>query len=102
MLKRHQILLEDFIVDYAKHNAQKYDISLSEAIRLALCVQYGNWISENYPQFKYPFTPKKLRQRGMGTYGKKRDLEKQHRLLSEIYFETRKAIEFALAQKQEE
>ena len=75
MLKRYQVLLEDFIADYAKYNAEKYDISFSEAIRLALCIQYGNWIAANHPQVKYPFTPQKLKQRGMGTYGKKRNLE---------------------------
>ena len=99
MLKRCQILLEDFLVDYAKHNAEKYDISFSEAIRLALCIQYGTWISENYPKYKFPLTAQKLKTRQFGTYGEKRDLEKQHRLLSEIYFEARKAIEFAISQE---
>lgn len=99
MLKRHQVLLEDFIVDYARHNAQKYDISFSEAIRLALCIQYGNWISEKYPKYKFPFAPKKLKEREPNTYGSKRDLLKHHKLMSDIYYEARKAIEYALARE---
>ena len=102
MLKRHQVLLEDYLVEYIRYNAEKYDISFSEAIRLALCIQYGNWISENYPQIKYPFAPKKLKLRGINTHWEKRDLLKHHKLISDIYFETRKAIEFALAQKKKE
>ena len=96
MLKRYQVLLEDFIVDYAKHNAEKYDISFSEAIRLALCIQYGNWISEKYPEYKFLFTPKKLKVRESNTYGPKRNLLKHHKLISDVYYEARKAIEYAL------
>ena len=46
MLKRHQILLNDWLVEYIKNCSDRYDISFSEVIRLTLCVEMGLLIYE--------------------------------------------------------
>ncbi len=40
MLKRYQVLLPDWLEDYVKLLADKYDLSFSEIIRTIIC----NWI----------------------------------------------------------
>ena len=97
MLKRQQVLLTDYLVDYIKYNAEKFDISFSELLRLSLCVQFGNWIAANYPHCKFDFTQKRISKLLKKIYGKKRREDEHHRLISEVYFETRKAIEYAMA-----
>lgn len=100
MLKRYQILLNDWLADFAKDRADKFDMSFSENIRLGLCIYYGSMIAEIYPEYKFDFTTKKV----MGLIRKyietSKGEEEMHKTLSNIYFETRKAMEYY--NKQEE
>ena len=93
MLKRYQVLLNDWLADFIKDMANKHDMSFSECIRLGLCLYYGSMISELHPDYKFDFSAKKI----VGTIkkhmGTPRNEEEMHRTFSNIYFETRKAIE---------
>ena len=99
MLKRCQVLLSDWLVDYIKDNAEKFDVSFSEVIRLSLCMQFGSWISQNYPNHKFAFDQKKLKKAMQAVYEENGSREDEHKLMSKIYFEARKAIEFALSKE---
>ena len=94
MLKRYQVLINDWLADYLKDVAKLYGISYSEALRLASCLYAGEMANELYPEYKYPFTKKKLKDI-MRAYKEeklsKKDLAK---VMSQIYFESRKALEF--------
>lgn len=94
MLKRYQVLLNDWLADFIRDMSDKHDISFSEAIRLGLCIYYGSMVSELYPDYKFDFSAKKIvgfMNKYMGTA---KNEEEMHKTLSSIYFEARKAMEF--------
>ena len=102
MLKRQQVLLNDWLSDYIKHSACKYDVSFSEVIRLTLCLEMGRNIAKLYPKYKFDITDKELKSMLLPTSGtiQKDDTEKRHKFISKVYFEARKAIEFAMQQEE--
>ena len=94
MLKRYQVLLEDWQADHYKLVAQKYDVSFSEMIRMALCIDIMHATRIAFPKHKWSVDFKLLEdaiknRNIIETEGS----EKFHVFLSKIYFETRKATE---------
>ena len=99
MLKRYQVLLNDWLVDYIKTFAEKYDMSFSEIIRIMLCLQSGAWITSVYPDYKFKINLKEI-EKQLRILNKKKTLEEdEHKLASKIYFEARKAIDFFYTQR---
>ena len=94
MLKRQQILLADWQVEHFKIISQKYDVSFSEMIRMALCMDIMFATKVAFPDHKWSVNVKMLEETI-----KKRDIvgnigeEKFHSFLSKLYFEARKATE---------
>ena len=95
MLKRNQVLLNDWIVDHVKATAKKYDISFSEVIRLLVCLQACSHITMRYPEYKCKIKSSDL-MHVINSMNKTNDLDPEdlHKLFSNIYFESRKAMEF--------
>jgi len=97
MLKRHQVLLDDWLVKHLQDIAKKYDVSFSETIRWALCMHVQRAVSLVHSKRKAKAQEFEKR---LADIIKKRNLkndldeEKIHRLLSDLYYETRKIIEF--------
>jgi len=93
MLKRYQVLLEDWLGDHLAAISEKYDISFSEAIRLVLCLQIPELASIAYPKIK----TKKLKKELVSTIRmqarNKEGRDEFYCLVSHIYFEGRKAVE---------
>jgi hypothetical protein len=100
MLKRNQVLLNDWIVDHAKAIAKKYDISFSEVIRLLVCLQACIHIKMLYPEYNYKIKSSEIAA-VISSTDKKGGLDPEdlHKLFSDIYFESRKAMEFWAAQE---
>ena len=100
MLKRHQILLTDWLGEYARFITKVYDISFSEAVRILMCLGALHAISETEPKFNHTISIKKMFQ-GFKKMGGKRMINEDlfHRNISKIYFEARKAIEFRIKNK---
>lgn len=94
MLKRYQVLLNGWMADFIKEMSSAHDISFSEAVRLGLCVYYGSMISELYPEHKFEYSPKKIVGMIKKNMGTPRNEEEMHKTISNIYFETRKAMEY--------
>jgi hypothetical protein len=94
MLKRYQVLLEDWQADYLKAAAERYDLSFSEMLRAMLCRGALATIGEVQPEYKGKMDVKYLREKANALNKGKIDQEMLHKLLSELYFETRKAIEY--------
>ncbi len=62
MLKRYQVLLTDWIEDYIKLVADKYDISASAASRVHLAIAILYVITALYPDYKPNLENKELRE----------------------------------------
>jgi hypothetical protein len=94
MLKRTQVLLEDWQVEHYKSTAAKYDVSFSEMIRMALCLDIITATRMAFPKYKFKFDVNKLenvvkKQKIVQAMG----IEQFHSFLSKLYFETRKATD---------
>ncbi|MBU1061955.1 MAG: hypothetical protein KJ952_04475 [Candidatus Omnitrophica bacterium] len=96
MLKRYQVLLDEWLARHLQIIAKKYDISFSETIRWCTCMHAGRSISKAYKGTK--FKSEKFDKRHLEIVRKRNkkgivdDIE-VHRFLSDLYYETRKAIE---------
>jgi hypothetical protein len=93
MLKRYQIMLNDWLADFAKERAREYDISFSEAIRIGLCVYYSHILSEQYPECNVDLSCKEMVENLKRYSGTPEQEEEMHKEISRIYFEARKAID---------
>ena len=94
MLKRYQVLLPDWLEDYIKQIAELYDLSFSEILRAEICFSILSSAKLLYPKYKMEITPTEILELSLGQ--KEVEEEEKHRLLSRIYFETRKAVEYML------
>jgi hypothetical protein len=77
--------------------SEEYDISFSEAVRILMCIGTVQAIRELFPQYKNKMTVKRIVGSIRGEKDSKQREEITHKLISQAYFETRKAIEFRLA-----
>jgi len=98
MLKRHQVLLTDWLTDYIRFLSEKYDVSFSEVIRVSLSIFFTEMVSRLYPKYKFPLSKKEMVALFNEVAGKKMSEEEVHRLISKAYFEARKAIEYRISQ----
>ncbi len=101
MLKRYQVLLPDWLEDYIKIGVETYGFSFSELIRLEVCLSILTQIPALHPEYKPRVNLtdilKAINQVSKEGVNKK----KYSRFVSQIYFETRKAVEYRM-QKLEE
>lgn len=95
MLKRNQVLLNDWMVVHTKAIAKKCGISFSEVIRLLVCLQASSHITTLYPEYKCKIKHKNIANI-INSANKKENLDPKdlRKFLSDIYFESRKAMEF--------
>ena len=94
MLKRYQVLLEDWLADFAKEQAETHDTSFSEVVRVALCVYYGIMVSHIYPEYDFRYTPDKIISEMKKHLDDRNVGEIKDKMTSEIYYETRKALDY--------
>ena len=97
MLKRHQVLLEDWQVEYMKTIAENYDISLSEALRLLVSLGTLNIVSLANPEYRMGVSKKEI-ENGIKRFGlASATRDNKHKDLSQLYFEARKGAEYRVA-----
>jgi hypothetical protein len=94
MLKRYQVLLPDWLEDYLKWGVKQTGLSFSEIIRLEICVAVMEMITELHPEYKPNFSLSEIYGAVKSFQKKKIGKEDLNKLASQIYFETRKAIEY--------
>lgn len=92
MQKRYQVFLDDWLADYVRYLCREYDVSFSEVVRIILSVSAGFMVSGIHKKFEYGLDQLKLFK-----VAKDRNSEEMHKLISKIYFEARKAVEFKLS-----
>ena len=101
MLKRYQVLLPDWLGEYIKQLVDKYDLSFSEVIRVEICMAILSAVAEIFPEYKLGITPKEILTQIRKQAEKEMEREDAYRILSKIYFETRKAIEYRANKEKE-
>ena len=101
MQKRIQAVLPDWLEEYINFIAERYDISVSEAIRSQICLAIISLVTEMYPDYDSEFSAKDIYESVKQFDGDKLDREAFLKLLSKTYFEARKAVEFRLKKETE-
>ncbi len=96
MLKRYQILLNSWQAEHYKRVSTKYDVSFSEMVRLALCIDMLKTARINYPDHTIDLNEKELNKIiAAKELEGKIGAERFHSFISKVYFEARKVAELS-------
>ena len=99
MLKRYQVLLPDWLDDYIEDLVDKYDMSFSEVIRVQICCWILHVVPNLYPDYKPGIKLEDIFNKIKNDAQMDMEREEIHRMLSKLYFETRKAVEYRFARE---
>jgi hypothetical protein len=99
VLKKYQVLIPEWLEDYIKYLAERYDLSISEIIRAEICFAVIGQVSHFYPEYKPGISNAEVLETFKSHLGKDFEREEIHRILSKVYFETRKAVEYRLSRE---
>jgi hypothetical protein len=102
MLKRYQVLLPDWLEDYHKFLVDRYDLSFSEVLRIALCIEVLTIVPLLCPDYKPGITAEEISKLIKKKLDDKMDQDELHKFASKIYFEARKAVEHRLAKEKKQ
>jgi len=93
-MKSYQVLLPHWLERYVKKRADLLELGFSEIIRLQICIAILAFQNIRFPEYKTGMSLKHI----SDSYKKiaESDFERDEvlHLCSEIYFETRKALEY--------
>ena len=98
MQKRYQVLLPDWLEVYIKYLVDQHNFSFSEIIRLLICISSLLAITRFHPEYKPNISFEEIFNPSRKGDPKDMNREELNKLMSKIYFETRKAIDFQIAQ----
>ena len=95
MSKKYQVVLPDWMEEYLEGIAARFDLTISETLRLELSLAFICFVSHYFPEYDGP-TFKDL---GIPTAKEAPPLEnlngeRMHKILSRFYFEARKAVDY--------
>jgi len=99
VLKKYQVLIPEWLEEYIKYLAEKYDLSFSEIIRAEVCFSILNTVNHFFPEHKSSLKPQEILEMMKDKLENDFEREELHRILSKIYFETRKAVEHRLSKE---
>ena len=97
--KRYQVLIPDWLEEYILWGVRKYRLSFSELIRLEICQAVIQYISERYPEYKSGYGMKDFLNDVRSFENRNIESEKLEKIISRIYFEARKAIEYRFSKE---
>jgi len=97
MLKRCQVLLDDWQEEYIKDAAERYDLSFSEVVRIFLSQGFIQAVRQLNPEYKTGMTLKQFTKMATTRGRPSSPIEEQRKFIGEIYFEARKAVEYRLS-----
>lgn len=96
MLKRYQVLLPDWLEEYIKYHVELYDLSFSEIIRLQICFSTILAVDSIYPEYKPGINLQDFFEMTKKTDPKNLERADILQVISKVYFETRKAVEYRM------
>lgn len=99
MLNKYQVLIPDWLEDYIKYLAERYDLTFSEIIRAEVCYAILSHVTHFYPDFEPEVTPNEILEWLRPFPEGEPQKDEMYRVLSKIYFETRKAVEHRLSKE---
>jgi hypothetical protein len=102
MLKRYQVLLSDWVEDYIKFVAERYDISSSAVIRIHIALGIIFIRTTTHPEYRLQFGDKEFQELSKKAFKGKLDEAEAHQLMSRILFEARKVVESRLTEDTEQ
>jgi hypothetical protein len=94
MLKRYQVLFPDWLEEFIQAIVEKYDFSFSEIIRAMVCSTTISLISTLYPDYEPDISLDRILKQLETGEDLELERDQMHQILSKLYFETRKAIEY--------
>jgi len=97
--ERYQVLLDDWLAEYIKFLAERYDLNSSTVIRAHICLAILSTLPALSPEYKPNLANKEVLE--IAKKAAKDELEELdvHRILSKILYEARKAVEFRLSKR---
>ncbi len=102
MLKRYQVLLPDWLEEYTMHLADRYNLSFSEIIRIQICFSTLSAVSSFYPDYKPGATIQEISKLALENIESNLSRKELDKLISKLYFETRKAVEYRLKKEKKQ
>ena len=99
VLKKYQVLIPEWLEEYIKFLEEKYDLSFSEIIRAEVCFSILNTVNHFFPDYKSSLKPQEILEMMKDKFRNDLEREEIYRILSKIYFETRKAVEHRLSKE---
>lgn len=99
MLKRYQVLLDDWMEQYIQLIAEKYVLSSSAAIRVHLGLAILYVILVLHPEYIPDLSEENLQELSKKASKNELDEVEAHKMLSKILFESRKAVEYILSRQ---
>ena len=96
MPKKFQVILPDWMADYFEITAETYELTISEVLRLEICFGILSATQQLFPEYKLKALLADLFKQARDIKPNDIDREQLHRNLSQILFETRKAVEFRM------
>ena len=99
LTKKYQVLLSNWMEDYIKFVAEKYDINFSAAIRVHMCLGILHVLSILDPENKIDIQSNELLELSKKASKNKLQEEDVHLVLSKVIFETRKAVEYRFSKE---
>jgi len=95
MSKKFQVVLPDWMEEYLEAVAARYDLTISELLRLELSLAFISFVNHYYSEYKGPtFGDLGIPAAKDAPSLEKIDRERMHKVLSRFYFEARKATDF--------
>jgi len=94
-MNKFQVLLPDWLEDYVDFLAKKYDLPISEVIRMQISAAGLFMVTMLYPDFDTNFSLDSVKNIP-AEFSKEPDSEALKRKLSKLYHESRKAVEFRM------
>ena len=93
-MKAYQVLLPHWLENHVKNRAELLDMSISETLRIQICVAVLSFHHVQFPEYETKMTVKCLSEILRMCLTKTIPRDEIHQLMSEIYYETRKALEY--------
>jgi len=95
MKKKFQVVVPDWMEDYLNYLVDRYDLNISEVIRLEICFAILAMTEKLFPEHEMGITSEQISE--LPTLDMdKIERDQLMRMLSKLYFEARKAAEYRM------
>lgn len=95
MSKKFQVVLPDWMEEYLEALSKRFDLTISEIMRLELSLAFICFVNHYFPEYDGPsFGDLGIPIANESPSLENIDRERMHKILSRFYFEARKSIDY--------